>query len=67
MKDKIVSGICHCLALISVAEFPKRPIRNALVFTWPSVLPAKPVITAIIPVREISTANTPSRAVNKLC
>lgn len=31
-----------------------------LVFTCLSVFPAKPIITAIIPVREMSTANTPS-------
>lgn len=49
--------------------------KMVLVFTCLSVFPAKPIITAIIPVREISTANTPSlsckqimlRGLNDVC
>lgn len=37
-----------------------RKSEIVLVFTCLSVFPAKPVITAIIPVRKMSTANTPS-------
>lgn len=44
----------------ALARFPKPLIRNSAYFTCLYVFPAKLIITAIIPVREMSTANTPS-------
>lgn len=41
-------------------SFQRLQSEMVLVFTCLSVFPAKPIITAIIPVREISTANPPS-------